>query len=120
MGVQVRRLGLEGVEDEVVGRGLGAWVAGVEGERDGPVEEVGEGDEGFLCVGEVEEEKGRDGLLLLVPSSERRERERNSRCSLGRSRYPPDTWRTQTTHPPNSREAGPPPGRSASRATSSR
>lgn len=52
--MQVRRLGLDGLEDEVVGGGLGTWIVGVEGERDGAVEKVGEGDEGVLCAGEVE------------------------------------------------------------------
>lgn len=55
---------LEGLDDEVVGGGLGAGVAGVEAEGDGAVEDVGEGDEGVCCVGEVEEEEGGDGLGL--------------------------------------------------------
>ena len=52
--VERGRFVFEGLEDEVVGGRFGAEVASVEAERNGSVEDVGEGDETVGGVGKVE------------------------------------------------------------------
>ena len=51
-------------QHEVVGCGLGAGIGGVEAEREGPVEDVRQANEGRRGGWQVEEKEGRYGLAL--------------------------------------------------------
>lgn len=57
------RLSGQRLEDQVVGRGLGASIGDVEAQRQGAVEDVGERDERIDCVGKVEQKKSCNGLV---------------------------------------------------------
>ena len=62
MSVELRRFCCQGLEQQVVGRRLGALVIRIKAEREGAVEDVSQGNECRSGVGKVEQEERRDGL----------------------------------------------------------
>lgn len=62
VGVQLGRFGGESLKEEVVGRGLGACIGGVEREWEGTVENISQSSEGGSGCGAVEKEEGGNGL----------------------------------------------------------